>query len=447
MKKIIYSVLAVLCFASACTSNPDTHSSATASNNSQNTETKPLKEVFYERLDANKCMNILFKDFETDSARVFINYHGPIPTDDDMNGPIEESKELEEQATGDIDTTWFWKPSNVEAISQRYKNGLDVSKLTKQRVEYLINDYCATKSAISLLYYISNTTSTNFSGYGLAIFRKSNKGWFLSKNDFNFYEKIPLGMDIKRFEDAGTVNGTPAFLFVCESTNVHAPLSRQLFLTSYDLSPITPSANALFEINEESNVASTTKMQNAGLTLSVDRSAKQIIADSMAIGSDYLVKYQLNYRGDVVALKYYARSSTTSKPGLQLLLNGSIIENSAPFREGKQGPKSYAPSYRIVGLWKNYVTNKSLFFTGTRFHAYAQGSLDDSVSVKAAGQEKLLARQKINEENARDAEAFNRNSERVFQSVRTAQMRDQTERELGLCTYCHGKGCLQCGHF
>ena len=439
-----YLCLIALAIISSCSNHPEKVPSATVPVNTLAAKPASLARTYYPRLDINQCMTVLFKDFDADSARSMVRTSR-------IDAPADEPREYEEQTTGRIDTTWFWKPAKEEEIRQRYQ-GVNPARFSGHRVEYGITDYCRLDSVIALLYYVGNDPYPSNIGEGLAIFRKNRKGWFLSQNDYNFYRHVAPGKSIKRFEDAGQVNGQPALLFLCESQDRYAPLSRQLLLVNYNLSLLTPPATARLEVKSHSAMVNEAFVQNAGQSMSVNQFATEAIATNRELGPDYSVRFVLNRDGEVVGLNYYSIAATEKGAAAtpRLLLSGSIIENSDRFREGTEGQYAYAPGYRLVGMWKDYAGGRSAFFTGTQFHTYAEGSLADSSKVRATGLEKLVARQRINQAEANDAAEFNRNANQEFQRMRAEQVQNQAVdkviRDLGLCSYCSGKGCLQCNN-
>jgi len=416
--------------------------------------------VYYPRLDKNKCLRVLFPDYKLDSVYTVHSYQNPLA------GPDEEHVTVVEEATGKLDTSWYWIPKSPVEIAARYQNRLAPSNVFQpghldERIEnrngrywikYSLGSYVANDSIIALLYYAENIiTDSNRGWTGAAVFKKAPQGWFLAGNDYNFYNRFSPDMKVVGLADVKAVNGKPSLLFIGESYSNKAALKRALLLTDYQLAVNAMPDGQRFEVEGGTyqRVSDNGGYVSGGRLTIHGQGISAIVASMLGVDSCKL-KLTLNTEGEVVKLRFIEATGGLRQQETELLI-GKVEEASVPVRFAPQDAATYEPRFRVVDLWKNSFRKTATFYTGTQLHAYAEGSLKDSSAIRGQGTRKLEERREVAREVAREADAFNRNLDQHLRERQAQQQQDQAVSEIirkaGLCQYCSGRGgnCLQCG--
>ena len=351
------------------------------------------------------------------------------------------------RGNADIDTFWLWTPKKNDEISDRYRRILDATQvndsITPKRVRYNVVRSFQADSLAGFLYSVRNSNRSediyddkqHF--VGLAVFRKNKNGWYLKKNDYQFFENIKKDNSVISLSYAGVIDGQPAALMISDNKlSSSAISSRQLLLVQEDgtLINLHPSAlpppNYVFEVDSDDGEG--TEFGCA------ERNAvgEKIFNLTSYSRHDFFKSYSLiNSQGNVVGFRYYKKNSI-GKDGL--ILEGKVIERvySRP---------TLGIHYAMNDLWKNYYSDSCFYFSGKVFQTYAKGKLADSTVVKRDGVEKWYAQTQSGHEGTnRRGNDFDPLLEMKAQQDASRAV-DNLVREQGLCSYCAGKGCLQCG--
>ena len=403
--------------------------------------------VVYKSLTINQCARIIFPDYKVDSVYTETAFHDPLH-------PEEEST-WEEHATGAVDTSWYWIPKSPEEIKARYLGDLNESSINpeshldprvkdtagKNWVKYVIKDAYRDNSVIALVYSVYNATvNGSREGNGIAIFVKGAKGWALQKNDFVAYKYVDSNERVVSVSKV-KVGTDSRFLFVSESdVGGKLPLNRHLYLTDYNLINQPIASSQFFEVEGGKYIQRPGRyFTGGGLHNIYNAGVEHIILSLLDVDSCKL-KLVLNSQGKATKFRFFSLSQPN-----QELLSGEVIEIQTLDTNVTSGAKSYKQDLCLVGLWKNFYRKKVAFFTGVQMHTYAEGALTDSLNVLARGTQKLNERREI---AAEEASARHEN-DKFFDRMKAQQDQnravDEVIRKAGLCSYCSGKGCLQCG--
>lgn len=350
----------------------------------------------------------------------------------------------------DKDTSWVLK-TNSHRTAKGYRSIDSLAELKKKAGEpfgYYLDRFLKTDSACVVIYKEFDGGNT-----GLALYKKHKEGWSLSKQCPDFQHMIKRNSHVVYAEWNKSMSGKALIYIMCENVNgVGVDYGRQVFALNNDLSLVAPESRIVFELSSigRAHYAPFEEFFDISTdAISIKHIGEQYLGDFDNLKFDISTKCLLNSDGSLTGLKFIRERGN----GRTDLLFVPIIE-SFKVTTMHNDIRNSGPQYGIRGVLKNFLARKSFFVVGGKTLAY--GRLQDTANVKLQGEEKLLAMQKVADEKllkmqraAEEANEFYRNQDRVLESMKSQQEMsravDQVNSAQGLCNYCSGKGCPQCG--
>lgn len=443
-----------------------------------------LSKAYFDKIDENKCLSVIFPEFRIDSIEG-LNASGDCcefikgKVDTIWCSSFGKFSELVSNFDAGVDTLGFNPNTLNEGVI--VKKGLNQKKIFSYFVDYKVNQYVGSNKFKVLVYSVRNLNIKNYpNAVGVAVFECTPKGWTIIANKPDFYKRVAMNHNLLSVSFTDSNNKKPLLVFLTETVDKQFSPERALLVTDALLvnQSTTPSENLEFYggkwKDNGGNNLSRYDNKNTGrdfLNESIgiygpgdsfsgyaDAAMKELFGptndEESRVDSCY-VSYSINsHSKQIVGL--LARTHNNKKP----LLVGRIVEVKTP--ANSKGIELY---YKPSGLWKNYLQNKIYYFGAIPtfcFTVLGSGNIKDSVSIinfadvrakettARLEAERVAASAAYAERTAIDAEQASARKQRdeYFGRMRDQQYQDRAVDEIirkaGLCSFCSGRGCLQC---
>lgn len=337
---------------------------------------------------------------------------------------------------------------NIDSLKKVYPLGkipediITNSKLRGIAVDGWRESYFTTDSLVFLSYGgqihypVRGYCCENFIvGYGAAVFRKNNNGWYLSNNKFNLFPIRNGKYDYPDFFGEGALkNGSPtvAVLF----GNEHYTVDRKIFAFDANLRQFMPDNSYTFSGLIITGGESDVRTPMAGITYDGN-----IFGEKNKI-TGYNPYAIYSSEGYIKKIKWVPQFL------IDTVYNKGINTKACIEGEVRRTFSSYYYEYAPDNLWKDFINNKCYFFSVERKKFLAKGNLSDSTIVKSKG---YVVANSIYKQSSPTNGGHIANSDfdpllEMSTQLNKARAIQDLNNKIGICNYCNGNGCLQCGN-